>query len=81
MYKSIFGRAGPKTIKRVVAILEGAGLVSRCGLDKEFCYATPGEPTFMEFKGISEIDFTLKLLDFYRTCAPDIFGVVSELPK
>ena len=78
---SIFGRARPKTIKRVVAILEGAGLVSRCGPDKEFCYATPGEPTFMEFEGISEIDFTLKLLDFYRTYAPDIFGVVSKLPK
>ena len=79
--RSIFAHARIQTINQVVAILVGAELVSRSGLDEEFCYATPGEPTFMEFKGISEIDFTLKLLDFYRTCAPDIFGVVSESPK
>ena len=35
----------------------------------------------MEFEGIDEIDFKFKLSDFYRTCAADIFDLVSGLPK
>ena len=79
--KSIFGHVRLQTIKRVVAILVGTGLVSRDGLENEFCYVTPGKLTFMEFEGIKETDFTFKLLDFYRTCAADIAGVVSRLSK
>ena len=78
--KSIFGYARTRTIKHVIAILAGAELVSRCGLEDEFYCVTPGESTFMEFKG-SEEDFVFKLLDFYRTCAVDIASVVRELPK
>ena len=79
---SIFGgHARTRTIKSVVAILVGVGFVSRCGPDDEFYYATPGNFTFMEFEGIKEAEFTLKLLDFYRTHAKDIAGVASELPK
>ena len=80
VFKSIFRRTPIiKTIKHVVAILVGAGLVSRCGSDDEFFYCvTPGETTFMEFEGIREIDFTFKLLDFYRTYAPTL---LRELPK
>ena len=79
--RSIFGRARPQTIKRVVAILVGTNFVSRCGLDDKFCHVTSSESTFMEFKGINEMDFRLKLLDFYRSCAPEIYNVASELPK
>ena len=78
--KSIFGHARIKTIKRVVAILVGTGLVSRCGQDEAFCRVTPGEPTLMEFTGVNEADFTFKLLDFYRRRASDIADLVSELP-
>ena len=74
--RSIFGHARIRTIKQVVAILVGTGLVSRSGLDGEFCYVTPGESTFMEFDGISEADFRLKLLDFYRKCAPQILRML-----
>ena len=81
LVKSIFGHARLQTIQRVVAILVGTGLVSRDGLENEFCYVTPGKLTFMEFEGIEETDFTFKLLDFYRICAADIAGVVSRLPK
>ena len=79
--KSIFGHARIQNIKHVVAILVGTGFVFRCGPDDEFCCVTPDESTFMEFKGISETDFTFRLLDFYRTCAPEIYNVVNELPK
>ena len=79
--RSIFGRARIRTIKQVVAILVGTGLVSRCGSDNEFCYVTPGESTFIEFKGISEDDFTFKLLDFYRKSAADIADVVIRCLK
>ena len=75
------GHARRSTIKHVVAILESAGFVSRCGLDNEFFYVTSGTSTFVEFEGIDETDFKFKLLDFYRTCAADIFDLVSELPK
>ena len=77
--KSIFGHARIKTIKHVVAILVGTGLVSRCGPDGDFCCVAPGESTFMEFKGVNEADFTFKLLDFYRTRARDIADLVIEL--
>ena len=79
--KSIFGHARIKTIKRVVAILVGTGLVSRCGPDDGFCCVAPGKTTLMEFAGVNETDFTFKLLDFYRTCANDIADLVSELPQ
>ena len=79
--RSIFGRARTRTIKQVVAILVGAGLVSRCGPDKEFCRVTHGVATFIEFNRVNEVDFTFKLLDFYRTRATDIARLVSELPK
>ena len=79
--RSIFGHASIRTIKHVVAILVGTGLVSRCGLDDEFCYVTFGKSTFMEFKRVKETDFTFKLLDFYRTCATAIADRVRELPK
>ena len=50
-------------------------------MDDELCYVTPGESTFIEFEGIREPDFTFKLLDFYRICAPDIAAVVSEFSE
>ena len=79
--KSIFEHARPQTIKQVVAILVGAHLVSRCGPDKAFYCITSGESALMEFEGIDETDFKLALSDFYRTCAPDIAGIVSGFSK
>ena len=79
--KSIFRHARPKTIRHVVAILVGTGLVSRCGVDEELCCVTPGVSTFMEFERIKQTDFKFKLLDFYKKCAADINDVVIRLPK